>query len=174
MGEPKLFAASLITLMLVATPQENGVVHIATMKLLACSLRLGCCLALMVFMAGCMSMGRRIDQQAADSIQIGKTTRAQVSSRLGSPDEITRDGRGNTIFAYRYFGSQVRPETFIPFVGPLVGGSNMQRQEVLVTFGSNGIVKDFSSTQGSSETGMNLGASRRPDTPELDTNMRDR
>lgn len=125
-------------------------------------------------LAGCVSMGRRIDQQAADSIQVGRTTRAQVSARLGSPDEITRDGRGNTIWVYRYFGSQVRPESFIPYIGPLVGGSNMQRQEVMVTFGSNGIVKDFSSTQGSSETGMNLGASRRPDTPDLDANKRDR
>ncbi len=69
-------------------------------------------------------------------------------------------------------GSQVKPESFIPYVGPLVGGTRMQQQATTVVFGPNGVVKDFTNSENSTETGTNLGSSGRPTLNTLDSNKR--
>jgi outer membrane protein assembly factor BamE (lipoprotein component of BamABCDE complex) len=124
------------------------------------------------FLAGCASTGRKIDQAAADSLQKGKTTKAEVLSQLGSPERITRMGNGDTIFVYSYSRASAKPATFIPYIGPFVGGMNMQSQMTCVTFGPDNVVKDFSSTQGGTESNMNLTAGSKPDTPDVETGKR--
>lgn len=52
----------------------------------------------LAWLAGCVSMGRKIDQSAAEKIEKGKTTREQVINLIGSPDNITRTGRGRHHF----------------------------------------------------------------------------
>lgn len=119
-------------------------------------------------------MGRRLDQGAVDSIRVGTTTRSQVVAKLGSPDQVMRDGSGHTTYIYQYMGAQMRPESFIPFVGGLLSGTNIQNQSVQVVFDESDIVRDYRSTAGSTETGVNLGASRRPVLNELDAAKRPR
>ena len=53
-------------------------------------------------LSGCVSSGRKIDQAAVETITKGETTKAQVITLLGSPDQITKLGSGDTIFMYNY------------------------------------------------------------------------
>ena len=122
--------------------------------------------------SGCFSMGRRVDSAAASKIKVGRTTKQEVTALLGSPDGSSSNGRGETTWTYNYTGSQMKPESFIPYVGPLVGGTRIQQQATTVVFGANGVVKDFTNSENSTETGANLGSSRRPTLNELDSNKR--
>lgn len=121
---------------------------------------------------GCMSTGRKIDQSAADRIEKGKTTKAEVISLIGSPELITRKGNGDTIFVYNYTRATAKPATFIPYIGPFVGGANVQQQSTSVTFGPDGVVKDFSSTQGATESDMGFMSGGKPDTPDVEMDKR--
>ena len=121
---------------------------------------------------GCASSGRKIDSAAASQIKVGRTTKKQVSSLIGSPDGTTTNGRGDTIWTYNYMGSQVKPQSFIPYVGPLLEGTRTQQQAITVVFGPSGVVKDFSNSESASETGVNLGASGPPKQQELNGNKR--
>jgi outer membrane protein assembly factor BamE (lipoprotein component of BamABCDE complex) len=125
-----------------------------------------------VCLAGCVSSGRKVDQSAADKIEKGKTTKAEVISLIGSPDRITRTGRGDTIFMYNYVRATAKPATFIPIFGPLVGGANVQHQMYMVTFGPDGIVKDYLSTYGASEVDHGLATGSRPAIPDVEQDKR--
>lgn len=127
---------------------------------------------LLACLAGCVSVGHKIDQSAAEKIEKGKTTREQVISLLGSPDNITRTGRGDTIFMYNYTRATPKPATFIPIVGALVGGADVQHQMYLVTFDSNGVVKDYISTYGASESGTGLATAGKAEMPDVEVDKR--
>lgn len=120
----------------------------------------------------CVSTGRRVDSEAASKIRVGRTTKQQVLNLLGSPDGSSTNGRGETTWTYNYTGAQMKPESYIPYVGGLVGGANMQQQATTVVFGPGGVVKDFTNSENSTETGVNLGSSRRPTLNNLDGNKR--
>lgn len=129
---------------------------------------------LVACLAGCYSVGRKIDQSAVDSIKKGETTRDQVVNMLGSPELITRTGSGDTIFVYNYIRATAKPSTFIPYVGIFMGGANMQHQMTRVTFGPDGIVKDFSITQGATESSMGLTTGEKPETPDVEVGKREK
>jgi outer membrane protein assembly factor BamE (lipoprotein component of BamABCDE complex) len=129
---------------------------------------------LAAWLASCVSSGRKIDQSAADKIEKGKTTREQVVSLIGSPDRITRTGNGDTIYMYNYMRATAKPATFIPIFGPLVGGANVQHQMYMVTFGSDGVVKDYLSTYGGSEVDHGVTAGGKADMPEVEVGKREK
>ena len=127
---------------------------------------------LVAWLAGCVSIGRKIDQAAADSIKKGITTRQDVVNMLGSPELITRSSNGDTIFIYNYTRATAKPATFIPYIGPFVGGANIQHQMTSVTFGANGVVKDFATTQGGTESSLGITVGDKPDTPDVEVGKR--
>ncbi len=140
--------------------EEPAMRRVMALVLLACLL------------AGCVSSGRKIDQSAADKIEKGKTTRAQVVDLLGSPDQITSRGGGDTIFMYHYMRVTAKPETFIPIIGAFVGGANVQNQMFMVTFGSDGVVKDFFNTQGSTEASKGLATGGKAEIGDVEEGKR--
>jgi outer membrane protein assembly factor BamE (lipoprotein component of BamABCDE complex) len=125
-------------------------------------------------LAGCFSMGRKIDQSAADKIEKGKTTKEQVLYLTGSPDQIMRLGNGDTTFTYTYIRSTAKPATFIPFIGAFVGGANVQQQMFSVTFGPDNIVKNLFSTQAATESGMGLNTGSASRIPSVEQDKRPR
>lgn len=127
---------------------------------------------LIACLAGCVSSGRKIDQSAADKIEKGKTTREQVVNLIGSPDRITRTGNGDTIYMYNYMRATAKPATFIPIFGPLVGGANVQHQMYMVTFGSDGVVKDYLSTYGGSEVDHGVTTGSKASMPDVEADKR--
>jgi len=129
-------------------------------------------LFLLVGLASCVSVGRKIDQSAAEKIEKGKTTRGEVINLMGSPDQITSRANGDTVFLYHYMRATAKPQTFIPIFGPFVGGANIQNQMFIVTFGADGVVKDFFNTRGGTESGTGLATGSKPDIPEVEQGKR--
>lgn len=128
--------------------------------------------ALVAFVSGCMSSGRKIDQGSIERIQVGKTTKHEVTNLLGSPDQIMRLGDGNTMMIYSYYRMQMHASSFIPIVGPLVGGADTQNQSVTVTVGSDGVVRDINSSEGGMDMGQGLKAGEKANLPEVEENKR--
>ncbi len=104
-------------------------------------------------LAGCATVGRKLDPSKVSQVAKGQT-REQVIALVGSPDQIVKDGSGNTIFTYSYARATAKAESFIPIAGAFMGGANVQNQMLQVTFGPDGVVKDFLSTYGATETGV--------------------
>lgn len=136
------------------------------------AIKRGMAALLIPLIAACVSTGRKIDQAAADSIKKGETTRAQVGQMLGAPEMVTKTSNGDTVYLYHYMRATPKASTFIPYIGPFVGGANVQQQMTRITFGPDNVVKDFSTTQGATESDMGLAAGGRPDTPEVDGDKR--
>lgn len=131
-----------------------------------------CLMVMGLLMIGCASSGHKIDQSAVDQIRIGETTRDQVLKSMGSPDQIARHGNGDTVFTYMYVHSQVKAATLIPYVGMFVGGTDTQQQSVSVTFGPNGIVKDYVGSQGAMDSNLGISAGTQGQLPDVEDNKR--
>src|SRR5208283_6056679 len=112
-------------------------------------------LAIIIFLTGCVTMGRQIDASAVDKIIQGKTTRDEVIALLGPPSTVSKNSNGTMVFVYSYVSATPKPESFIPLVGVFVSGSNVESQMVSVTFGGNNIVKNVTSTYSAMESSMN-------------------
>lgn len=125
-----------------------------------------------IFASGCATVGRKIDPSNFEKIKKGETTKDEVVSLLGSPDHLTISGNGNTAMTYIYSRAAARPETFIPFVGALVGGYDVQTQAVVIVVGPDGKVIDYSASYGKTETRQNLSSGGEAETPGIDGNKR--
>lgn len=123
-------------------------------------------IAIAVILTACASSGRKLDQSKVDQIKQDVTTKAEVLKLIGSPENITKDGNGNTTFSYTYFYASSKGENFIPVVNMFAGGVNTKSQSVSIQFGANDVVKSIVSSMGASDIGQNATAST-PDKPGL-------
>jgi outer membrane protein assembly factor BamE (lipoprotein component of BamABCDE complex) len=110
-------------------------------------------LILVAVLVGCASVGRKLDPQKVAQIRNGMS-RQEVIGLVGSPDQMTRTGGGETVFLYHYARATAKAESFIPIAGAFMGGANVQNQMLQVVFSAEGVVKDFTSTYGATETGV--------------------
>jgi outer membrane protein assembly factor BamE (lipoprotein component of BamABCDE complex) len=110
--------------------------------------------------SGCVSTGVQVDENALTSFQKGKTTVNEVIARLGQPTSNILMNTGQRIISYTYIQAQARPESFIPIIGPLVGGADSRFSNVALTFDRNGVLESYSSSQSQfgSATGAASGA----------------
>ena len=108
------------------------------------------------FICGCVSVGHKLDEAKVEQIKKGATTRNQVIQLIGQPDQVTRDGDGKVTFQYVYVHASAKASSFIPLVGPLVGGVNTQNQSLSVSFDTNSVVTDILSTSGAGEVNTGI------------------
>lgn len=88
------------------------------------------------------------------SIQIGKTTKAQVLERFGSPNITTRDGSGKEVWTYQR-SSQITQSSHkdvywtLLLSGQSGGSSGFENSSRMITliikFNENDVVSDFNS-----------------------------
>ena len=111
-------------------------------------------------LSSCTSTGVQVDERALTSFEKGKTTIADVVARLGQPTSNMLLNTGQRIIGYTYIQAQARPESFIPIIGPLVGGADSHFSNVSLTFDRNGVLESYSSTQSQfgTATGVATGA----------------
>jgi outer membrane protein assembly factor BamE (lipoprotein component of BamABCDE complex) len=107
-------------------------------------------------LCGCATSGRKLDQSKVDAIKKGETTRDQVIKLIGSPDQVAKSSSGDTVFTYSFMRATVKGSTFIPIVGAFAGGVDTQNQMVMITFGPDGVVKEYVSTYGASDVSNGL------------------
>lgn len=118
--------------------------------------------------SGCASHGVMVSDQQAQQFQKGKSTEAEVVAVLGQPTTTVTRGGSRTLM-YSGAQAQARPASFIPIIGPLVGGSDVRASSVMFQFGPDGRLVDVVSTQHSSGTGTGFAAgapiAQTPDQP---------
>jgi outer membrane protein assembly factor BamE (lipoprotein component of BamABCDE complex) len=85
-------------------------------------------------LGGCVSQGRQFDDSAVASFHKGRTTYAEVVSTMGPPLASATESNGELAIIYRYAHAYARPETYIPIIGPLVGGANATAKSVTFVF----------------------------------------
>ena len=111
-------------------------------------------------------MGAQVGEQQLTSFRKVQTTYAEVLNRIGSPTSQTLTSEGGRTASWTYVEAKARPESFIPIVGPLVGGSDTKLSVVMLRFDSNGVLQEFSAT--SSAMGAGTGpftSTQRRSTP---------
>ena len=104
---------------------------------------------------GCATAGTKVDPQVVASFKPGVTTYAQVTTALGRPTSETVSADGQHFVAYSYVHSAARPESFIPIVGPLVGGADSQSSVYMFHFGPDLLL--VGTTTNNSNVGVGTG-----------------
>lgn len=112
--------------------------------------------------AGCASHGVMVSDEQVKQFKKGETTESQVVAALGQPTTVaTVNGQRMLVYSGAY--AQARPASFIPLVGPLVGGSDVRASSVFFRV-ENGVVVEIisSHTATGGGTGFAAGAPIQP------------
>lgn len=121
-----------------------------------------------VALFGCASHGVMVSPEKVATLKKGEATEADVIATLGQPTTVT-NMNGVRMFMYSGAQAQARPASFIPFIGPLVGGADVQASAVMFRFGADGKLVDVISTHTNSGSGTGFAAgtpiAQTPDMP---------
>lgn len=127
-------------------------------------------IALTILIGGCMSMGTQVKQDQLNGFTKGRTTYSDVTARLGQPNTISAKSNGTRTALYTYVHSQARPESFIPFVGLVVGGSDSKVNTAEFVFDQDNKLLEYSLSESNYGAGMGMAAGtyrdRTPDQPK--------
>jgi outer membrane protein assembly factor BamE (lipoprotein component of BamABCDE complex) len=113
-------------------------------------------IALTMFLAACVSSGTKVEQAQISAFVPGQTTYDQVVASLGAPNGAATTADGRRMAVYSYVHSQARPETFIPLIGPFIGGADATSSSVTFIFDQSGVLQSGASSQGQTSMGMEL------------------
>lgn len=123
-------------------------------------------LALTLLLAGCVSGGTQVKDSALTQFQKGVTTEADVVKVLGPPQSTTTLGDGRRLVVYSGLHGQVKGTTFIPVVGLFAGGASVHQSTVVFTFGQDGKLIEYSSTQSDAGSTSGVAAGYQPPAPD--------
>lgn len=128
-------------------------------------------LFLSALISGCVSTGVAVSPESLSKFKVGESTEADITRDLGAPTGVTQ-AQGYRFISYSSVNAQPRPATFIPIIGPLVGGSDVRTSMVIFKFGADGKLVDVQSHhhQSGAATGFAAGAPQPqiPDQPRRD------
>lgn len=105
-----------------------------------------------VCLSGCMSASQNFNENKVSEIQKGVTTEGDLVRIFGEPSQRSRNGDGSSVLQWMYMESRVRGESFIPYAGAFLGGTDSANKTLVVSLGPNGRVTDFSVSSGGTET----------------------
>lgn len=110
---------------------------------------------LALLFASCATVGTEMSQAQVSQIRKGTTTRTQMVERFGSPMNVgIQNGKKSAMWNYNKVKN--KPANFIPIVGLLAGGMNMQSQMLMVVFDENDRVEDYTYTDATPEVKTGL------------------
>lgn len=104
-----------------------------------------------ILIAGCASTGFNFDESKISQIKKGETTEPELIQWFGQPVERGINSEGMTTMTWMYTEATVKGSTFVPYVGPFVGGTRSKNKVLMVTLNS-GKVANFSFSGGGTET----------------------
>jgi len=105
-------------------------------------------------LVGCMSAGVEVKPEQMSSFRQGVTTLQEVVAELGPASVQTTLGDGSTLLVYSYVTSRPHPESFIPFIGVLLGGADTRSSAVVFQFDEHGVLKSANTTTSNVGTGL--------------------
>jgi hypothetical protein len=111
-------------------------------------------------LTGCMSTGIQVRPEQLVSFKEGETTEAEVVQKLGAPNTSVAMSDGSKITVYSFVQSQARVASFIPLIGPMVGGADAQMNSTTFRFDRTGKMISYQSTASTYGSGTGLAAGR--------------
>ena len=125
----------------------------------------GCLLAVALVLAGCATVGTKIDSSALAGLRPGETTVAQAVAALGPPTGDIMHGNGVRMLIYSFAQSSFRPATFIPIVGAFAGGVDTRSNSATLIFKPDGTLD--TTTTASMNYGVSTGliSNNQPSAP---------
>lgn len=119
-------------------------------------------LSLITFLSltACAASGVQIKPEQLSKFERGKTTYQDVVASLGKPNFTTMTADGTRTATYVYAESSIRPATFIPIVGAFAGGADMRSNSVMIMFDRDGVLQNYTASEGAmgTATGLSSGA----------------
>ena len=102
-------------------------------------------LGLGIALLGCATTGskRIINDNILAQIKRAESTRADVKALIGEPFKVTFTDNDEEVWDYQYVRTKPKTSSFLPVLGPWVGGSSSQIHTLTIRFTSEGIVKEI-------------------------------
>ena len=122
-------------------------------------------LAATVWLTTCAATGVRVDADKVSALKIGQTSFADAVAALGPPTSQMHLGNGTMIVSYSYVQVSARPESFIPIIGPFVGGADSRASSVTLRFAPDGRLADVISSESQYGTGTGVFSGARSVAP---------
>ena len=95
-------------------------------------------------LAGCATSGGvSVDAASLALLEKGRTTYVQAVARLGRPSVDTASPDGRRILIYKSQRMRVRPETALPVLGSVLGGTEEDSEWVTLFFRRDGVIEDW-------------------------------
>ena len=107
-----------------------------------------------VLIAGCVSVGTKVDPSVVAGFKPGVTTLADAERQLGQPNNTTTMPDGSIVIVYAYTHAQASGSSYIPLVGAFVGHSDSNTTTATLTFDRDGKFKNSTTSQGQASAGM--------------------
>jgi hypothetical protein len=107
-----------------------------------------------VLFAGCMSAGVEVRPEQMATFRRGVTTLQEVTAALGPASVQTALDDGTMLLVYTYVTSRPHPESYIPFIGSLVGGADTRSSAAVFLFDTRGVLKSANTTTSNVGTGF--------------------
>jgi hypothetical protein len=107
-----------------------------------------------VLLAGCMSAGVEVRPEQMASFRRGVTTLQEVTAALGPASVQTALDDGSMLLVYTYVTSRPHPESYIPFIGSLVGGADTRSSAAVFLFDTRSVLKSANTTTSNVGTGL--------------------
>ena len=120
-----------------------------------------CC----AILAGCVSAGVEVRPEQMANFRHGVTSLQDVVTALGPASVETALDDGSTLLVYTYVTSRPHPETYLPFIGALVGGADTHSSAAVFLFDQRGLLKSANSTGSNVGTGMTAAHTAQPRAP---------
>jgi outer membrane protein assembly factor BamE (lipoprotein component of BamABCDE complex) len=108
--------------------------------------------AVLIALSGCATIGRPFDEAQISRFEVGRTTEADVVAALGPP-AATASGPTVRAMSYSYTHAYARPASYVPLIGPLIGGANATNTSVSFIFTPAGVLQSWSRAGANIRTG---------------------
>lgn len=102
-----------------------------------------CALALGI--AGCASAGNQVLAKedattVSRSIVDGRTTKTEIQTTYGDPNDTSFTDGGNEIWKYTYAYATPTAASFVPVIGIFAGGVDVDKKTLVILFDNAGVV----------------------------------
>ncbi|ABO60418.1 outer membrane protein assembly factor BamE (plasmid) [Burkholderia vietnamiensis] len=118
-------------------------------------------LAAVIALAGCASAGNQTLRSANPSeieqhVVKGKSTKSDVEAYLGAAESVSFTDSGLEIWQYTYAKQTSKAINFIPVVGILAGGADVDKKVLTILFNDKGVVmkSTYAASKGEIRTGL--------------------
>ena len=115
-----------------------------------------CLVGVAVLLGGCATAGNKaIGETSASAVEAkvveGKTTMQEVLAAYGVPSRKSFTDGGSEVWTYEYAYATSKAINFVPIVGLIAGGVDVDKKELVILFDKQNVVQRRTFTESKSE-----------------------